>query len=268
MGEVAHPAQQTPGDTRRAARAARDLVGAVRRHADAQYAGAAIDNLFQLAFRIEIQPHRNAEAVAQRIGQQAGARGGAHKRERLQWDLHRASRRPLADDEIELEVLHGRIKDFLDRRIEPVDLVDEQHVARFQISDQRGEIAGLGDHRPGGGAKIHPQFARDDLRQRGLAEAGRADEQYMVERLLARARGLDEHAEIGARLFLADEFGKALRAQRDIGVVSAGLGRDQAARGVHFANSLSPCRIKVATSAPSPALRVAAAMAAAACGWP
>ena len=46
--------------------------------------------------------------------------------------LHRARRRPLADDEVELEVLHRRIEDFLDRRIEPVDLVDEQHVARLR----------------------------------------------------------------------------------------------------------------------------------------
>ena len=36
----------------------------------------------------------------------------------------------------------------------------------------------------------------------------------------------------------------------------------------HLASSFSPCRISVAVSAPSPALRAAAAMAAAACGWP
>ena len=62
-------------------------------------------------------------------------------------DLHRARRRPFADDEVELEILHRRIEDFLDRRIEPMDLVDEQHVALFEIGQQRREIAGLGDHR-------------------------------------------------------------------------------------------------------------------------
>ena len=65
----------------------------------------------------------------------------------------------------------------------------------FEIGEQRGEIAGLGDHRAGGGAEIDAQFARHDLRQRGLAEARRADEQHMVERFLARARRLDEHAQ-------------------------------------------------------------------------
>ena len=47
MREVAHAAQQPSGDARRAARAARDLVGAVRRDADAEHAGAAIDDLFE-----------------------------------------------------------------------------------------------------------------------------------------------------------------------------------------------------------------------------
>ena len=86
-------------------------------------------------------------------------------------DAHRARRRPLADDEVELEVLHRRIEDFLDRRIEPVDLVDEQHVAVFEIGEERGEIAGLGDHRARGRAEIDAELARHDLRERGLAEA-------------------------------------------------------------------------------------------------
>ena len=138
-----------------------------------------------------------------------GARGRADQRELGQIDLDRARRRPLADDQVELEILHRRIEDFLDRRIEPVDLVDEQHVALFEIGEQRREIAGLGDHRAGGGAEIHAELARHDLRERGLAETGRTDEQHVVERLAPRARRLDEDREIRARLLLADELGRA-----------------------------------------------------------
>ena len=47
--KVAHPAQQPPGDPRRAAGAARDLVGAVGGHADAEDPRAAIDDLLELA---------------------------------------------------------------------------------------------------------------------------------------------------------------------------------------------------------------------------
>ena len=163
---------------------------------------------------IEVEPDRNAEAVAQRIGEQPRARGRADERELRQVDLDRARRRPLADDQVELKVLHRRIEDFLDRRIEPVDLVDEQHVALFEIGEQRREVAGLGDHRSRGGAEVHAELARHDLRQRGLAEPGRADEQHVVERFPPRARGLDEHRQIRARLLLADELGEPLRPQR------------------------------------------------------
>ena len=193
----------------RPARTLGDLVGAIRRHADAEHARAAVDDLLQLRLGIKIEPHRNAETVAQRIGEQARARGGADQREFRQIDLHRTRRGTFADDQVELEILHRGIEDFLHLRIEPVDLVDEQHVALFQIGQQRGEVARFRNHRAGGGAEIHAEFARDDLRQRGLAEAGRADEEHMVERLVARTRGLDENLEIGARLFLRRRIRRA-----------------------------------------------------------
>ena len=123
---------------------------------------------------VEFEPDGNAEAVAQRRGEQAGARGRADQREAGKIDADRARRRPLADDEIELEILHRRIEDFLDRRVQPVDLVDEQHVALFEIGEEGCEVAGLGDHRTGRGAEIHAELARHDLGERGLAEAGRA----------------------------------------------------------------------------------------------
>ena len=112
-----------------------------------------------------------------------------------------------------------------------MDFVDEQHVALFEIGEQRREIARLGDHRAGGRAKIHAEFARDDLRERRLAETRRTDEQHMVERFAARPRRLDEDLEIGARLRLADEIGERLRAQRRFGrIFVAAFGGDEAAR--------------------------------------
>ncbi len=129
-------------------------------------------------------------------------------------DLHRARGRPLADDEVELEVLDGGIEDLLHRRVEAVDLVDEEDVAVLEVGEQRGEVAGLGDDGPGGRAKADAQLVRDDLRQRRLAEAGRPGKQHVVERLAARAGRLDEHLEVGARLLLADELAQELRPQR------------------------------------------------------
>ena len=117
-----------------------------------------------------------------------------------------------------------------------MDFVDEQHVAFFEIGQERREVAGLGDHRAGGGAKADAQFARDDLRQRGLAEAWGTDEQHMVERLVTLARGLDEDRKVGARLRLANEFRQQLRAQRGVAaIVSASLRRDDAGGRGHAA---------------------------------
>ena len=42
MGEVAHPPQQPARDARRTARALRDLVCAIVRHADAEHASATV----------------------------------------------------------------------------------------------------------------------------------------------------------------------------------------------------------------------------------
>jgi hypothetical protein len=86
-GEVAHAAQQAVGDARRAARALGDLgrAGGVDRHAED--AGRAVHDAGQLGDVVELEPLHDAEAVAQRRGQQAGARGRADQRERRQVSL-------------------------------------------------------------------------------------------------------------------------------------------------------------------------------------
>ncbi len=95
-----------------------------------------------------------------------------------------------------------------------MDLVDEQHVAVFEIGEQRREITGLRNHRPRRGAKPDAELLGHDLRQRRLAEAGRPRKQHMVERIAARLRRLDEHAQVRARLLLANEFCERARTDR------------------------------------------------------
>ena len=228
--EIMHPPQQTAGNARRAARTPGNLIRPLGRHADAEDARAAGDDLLEFGLGIEIQPHRNAEAVPQRIGQQARARGGADQCEFREIDLHRTRCRPLPDNEIELKVLHCRIEDFLYCRIELVDLVDEQHIAMLEVGEERSEIARFGDDRPRGGAEIHTELAGDDLRQRRLSQAGRAYEQHVIERLLSGACRLNEHRQVRARLALADEVGEALGAQRGVAVLVPRFGAHEPRR--------------------------------------
>jgi len=55
---------------------------------------------------------------------------------------------------------------------------------------------------PESGARLTPIFARDDVRERGLAQPRRAEQQHVVQRLAPRARRLDEDLELAADLLL------------------------------------------------------------------
>ena len=115
--------------------------------ADAEHARAARDDPLQLLDVVEVEPDgmpkRSRSGVVSRPARVVAPTSVNFGRS----ILHRARRRPLADDEVELEILHRRIEDFLDRRGQAMDLVDEEHVALFEVGQQRREIAGLGDHR-------------------------------------------------------------------------------------------------------------------------
>src|SRR5205085_4300140 len=139
--------------------------------------------------------------------------------ERRQVDADGARTRPLADDQVELKILHRRVEDLLDRRRQAMDLVDEQDVVRLQIGQQRGEVAGALDNRPRSGAKTDAELAGDDLRQGRLAEPGRAEEQHMIERLAPSLGRFDEDAQIVAQLALADELVERRWTQRGLGGV-------------------------------------------------
>jgi hypothetical protein len=70
------------------------------------------------------------------------------------------------------------------------------------------------------------------LREGGLAEAGRAVQQHVVERLAPRAGRLDENSKIFPRCALANEFCQGLRAERRLCGVFLPPGRGDGAVGV------------------------------------
>ena len=179
---------------------------------DAEDSCRARDDALELGVVVELQPLHDAEAVAERRGQQSRARRRADQRERLQVELDRARGRSLADHDVELEVFHRRIEDLLDDRAQAMDLVDEQHVVRLQVRQQRRQVAGALDHRSGRLPQAHAQLVRDDVRERGLAETRRAEDQHVIERLASVARGLDEDLHLRLDGRLADVVRKLLRA--------------------------------------------------------
>ena len=117
------------------------------------------------------EPERHSEAVAQRRGQQPGARRRADQRERRQVERQRARSRPLADDDVEAKVLERRVEDLLDGAVQPVDLVDEQDVARLERGEDRGEVALALERRARDGADPDAELLADDVREASSSRA-------------------------------------------------------------------------------------------------
>ena len=108
----------------------------------------ALEDRDEVVGLVVVEAGDEAEAVAQRAGDQAGARRRADEREARQVEADRARRRALADDDVELEVLHRGVQHLLDGAREAVDLVDEQHVAVVEVGEDRGEVAGALERGP------------------------------------------------------------------------------------------------------------------------
>ena len=170
-----------------------------------------------------LEPVADAEAVAQRRRQQPGAGRRADQRERRQVERHGARAGALAEDDRQLAVLHRRIERLLDRPVEAVDLVDEEDRARLERGQERGDVGLALERRARRLHDRHPELGGDDVGERGLAEAGRAGEQHVVERLAAPAGRLDEDRELVGHLLLVDEVGEAARAQRAVELLLAAL---------------------------------------------
>ena len=97
-----------------------------------------------------------------------------------------------------------------------MDLVDEEHGARLERGQERGDVALALERRPGRLDERDVELVRHDLRERGLAEPGRAGEQHVVERLAAAPRRLDEDRELVLDRALPDEVVERARAQRAV----------------------------------------------------
>ena len=143
----------------------------------------------------------------------------ADERERRQVERERARGRPLADDDVEPEVLERRVEDLLDRAVEPVDLVDEEDVALLEAGQDRGHVALALERRAGDRADADAELLADDEREPRLAEPRRPDEQHVVERLAARLRRVERDRELLLDALLADEVVEPARAERAVELV-------------------------------------------------
>src|SRR5579884_4301362 len=139
-------------------------------------------------------------------------------------------------DDVEPEVLERRVKDFLGRAAEPVDLVDEDDVARLDGGEDRRDVLPL---ERGAGDRPDPdaELLADDVGEARLTESRRADEEDVVERLSPALRRVERDRELLLHARLADELVETARpeAALDLLLVVAQRGRQELGDSVHAA---------------------------------
>ncbi len=214
LGEIPDAFQQPVRNPRRAAGTRRDFERAVRLDGNSENLSAPRYDARQLARCVKLQPQHHAEAVAQRRAELAGPRGGADQGEFRKGQMVRSRHLPFPGDNIEGEVLHGGVKDFFHAAGKAVDFIDEKHVTRAEVRQDRREVARLFDRGPGRDAEIYAEFVRYDARQRRLAKAGRTVQQHVVEAFFPLLRRFDENGKILLHLILTDIFRKGARTER------------------------------------------------------
>ena len=211
LGVVAHPAQQPVGDAGRAPGPPGDLgrsrpVGVPVGQGHAQDAGGPHHDGLEVGGAVVVESGHQAEAVAQRAGDEPGAGGGPHQGEAGQVEADGPGRRPLAQHDVELEVLHGRVEHLFDRAGQAVDLVDEQHVALVEAGEDGGQVAGPLQGRTRGDVQPGPHLDGHDGGQGGLAQTRRTGEQQVVDGLASPAGRLQDDGQVLLQLALAHEL--------------------------------------------------------------
>jgi len=219
VGEVPDAPDEPVGDAWRPSRAPADFRGGAGFDGHVQQPCRPVDDGFQFFRGIEVQPVHQPEAFTERGGERAGPGRGSHQGERRQIQFHGAGGRALADDEVDLEILHGGVQGFFHGRGQAVDFVDEQDVVGLQVREDRGEVAGVVQDEPGGRADAAAHFPGDDVRDGGLAQAGRAVEDGVVQGFVAALRGLDADPQRFFHALLAGVVLQGLRAQGAFGVL-------------------------------------------------
>src|SRR5947209_15055021 len=130
--------------------------------------------------------------------------------------------RPLPDHDVDAPVLHRRIQQLLDAAVEPVDLVDEEHVVRLEAREDRGHVGLPVDGRAGDDSKRGAHLDSDDPGEGCLPKPRWAGQKDVLTRLIPRAGRGEEDRELLLHRLLAYELRQPPWPQRLIQLLLAG----------------------------------------------
>src|SRR5881275_676597 len=176
---------------------------------------AAHDDLLHFLGVIVIEPRSHSETRTEWSAYHSGSRGCADQRELWQIEPQTARLRSLVNDDVEPVIFHRRVEVFFDRRLQPVNLVDEEHIALFQAGEKPCEFTGFFNHRSTGVFDIHAHCVGNDVGERRLAEPRRTAQENMLGHVTALFSRFDHQLQPFAHLYLAGELAECRRSQRN-----------------------------------------------------
>ena len=93
-------------------------------------------------------------------------------------------------------ILERGIEFFFEHRLQAVNLIEEQYLAIAQIGENGGEVALDDEGRTRALLKTDVEFVGDDCGQRGFSQAGRTEEEHMVQSFAAGLGRLKSNGEL------------------------------------------------------------------------
>ena len=154
-----------------------------------------------------------AEAVTQRTGQQTRASRRTHQSELRQLQRNGSRTRTLTDHNVHTEIFHRHVEHFLSRAAHTVDLIQEQHLTGGQRRQNRRQITRMLNRRAGGDAQRRLHLCRNNHRESGLTQTGRARQQHMVGATATHLRSLQHQRQLLTHTALTHKVVQGLRAQ-------------------------------------------------------
>src|SRR5690625_1945304 len=144
IGVITYPAQQSLGYAHRSAGASPDLKGGFLLQAEAEQFRVAGHTLGKLLHAVVLQMLDDAETAAHGSCNETGSGGRADQGEAGQVKPDGTRGGTLAQDDVYLEVLHGRVEVFFSNASQAVDFIDEKDVAVFECVGENGrQVAGF-----------------------------------------------------------------------------------------------------------------------------
>ena len=157
---------------------------------------AASQDPLEVRLGVVVEPIGHAEAVAQRPGDAPDARRGTDHGDVL--DLQRTVRAPgplpSTTSSAKSSIAGYRISSTTWRRRWISSMNSTSPLPR--AGEDSGEVAGALDGRAGGRPDLRPHLGRHDVGERRLAQARRAVQQDVVDRLGPMLRGVDQDRQV------------------------------------------------------------------------